>query len=331
MKLHDNTSNLEPCGESSKRGGATEAECRTSISAQLPLHIERLRAAGYAPSTIRRYADLLRDFDSFLVSVNIIDLRAVKREDVEAFKLALRRRKLSQSSQAQALQAVTKLFDDLAERGLLLLNPAADIKRVARTDRLPRRVPTKAQVVRLLKAVNTSVRPGIRDRAIIEVLYGCLLRVGELVDLAVHDVDLDHQLLRIARTKTRRGRVVPLGGAAHRWLKEYLEKVRPWWARRAPDERAVFLSNRSEAMTGELVRQNLYRLSLEANIKRVSPHALRHAGATHMLAAGADMRHVQKLLGHRHLSSTQLYTHVAPTEVKATHRRTHPREQELEL
>jgi site-specific recombinase XerD len=328
VKGHDNHSSLVTSAERSIEGGPS-VERRIRIADQAPKHREQLRAQGYAPSTIRRYADLLRDFERFLESEGIEDLREVRREHVEGFKLVLRRRKYSQSSQAQALQAVSKLFDDLCERGLLLLNPTDGVERVQRTDRMPRNVPSVADVRRLLAAVNTSLRTGIRDRAVIEVLYGSLLRVGELVALQVHDVDLDHRLLRIERSKTRRGRVVPIGAVAQRWLREYLDKVRPWWAKRAPNERTVFLTNRAEAMNPNAIRQSLLGLCNTAKLGRISPHALRHAGATHMLAAGADIRHVQKLLGHQHLASTQVYTHVAPTEVKATHARTHPREREL--
>ena len=328
-----NLSNLVRSGERTKEGGATAAG-RRCIAELLPQHADLLRARGYAPSTIRRYLDLLRDFDRYLERQGLDaareDLRGVTREHAEGFVSELRKRRLSDSSRAQALQAVSRLFDDLCERGLLLVNPTAGIKRTTRRRKM-RRVPTRAQVRRLLAAANTSLRTGIRDRALLEVLYGSALRVGELVDLTVHDVDLDHRLVRIEKTKSRRGRVVPLTAEAVQWLREYLTKVRPGWSKREPTERRLFLNNRSEPMSREVVRQSILRLCKQASLSRLSPHALRHAAATHMLAAGADIRHVQVLLGHKDLVTTQRYTRVLPAEVKATHARTHPRERAEDL
>lgn len=285
-----------------------------------------LRSRGYAPATITMYRWHLTTFDSFLKAIGVEDLRGVTREHVEAFHASFRKRKLSSSTQAQAVQAVGRMFGDLIDRGLLLVDPTAGVKRLRRRQQLPRHVPSRTVVSRLLGAANTSLRTGVRDRAILETLYGSALRIGELCALTVHDVDLDNRLIRITRGKGNKGRVVPMGDACRSWLREYLDKVRPWWAKRGPQERALFLTNRAEQINRNAVRQAIFNLCEQAGIKRISPHALRHAAATHMIAAGANIVHVQKLLGHAHLSATQIYTRVAPMEIKATHRQTHPRE-----
>lgn len=313
----ENTTPQEKSGPTSSHIDSADA------IAQLRL---RLRARGYAPSTITQYTGHLRAFVKHLKAHGITDLRAVLKTHVESYKAHLRSSHLSGSTQAQTLQAVSRLFEDLVERGLLLLNPTAGVQRLTRKPSLPRRVPTPKQVQKLLAQPDANTRTGVRDLALLEVLYGCALRVGELVALDVHDIDIDNALVRIQRGKGRKGRVLPLGSAAMHTLQRYLKAARPHWAKRAPKEPALFLSHHAERITTGNVRQMLLKYSGQAGLKRISPHALRHAAATHMVQAGANLRHVQKLLGHASLTSTQIYTRVVPKDVKATHEQTHPRE-----
>lgn len=317
------TSSREPVRERAARGGGVR---RIELAAQVELMKERLRVRGYAAATIGVYVDRLRDFGRYLDGAGVLDLRAVLRAHVEDYRAALAARHLSSSTRAHSMQAVARLFDDLVERGLLLLNPTASVRRLVRKPAPPRRVPTVRQMQRLLDAPDTTTRTGIRDRSIVEVLYGSALRAGELVALTVHEVDLEHRVLCITSGKGKKGRVVPLSSPAVRCLREYLIKARSHWARRWPSETALYLTNRGDPMDTGALRQMLLGLCLAAKLRRIGPHAIRHAAATHMLAAGADLRHVQKLLGHARLSTTQVYTRVAPAELKATHRRTHPRE-----
>ncbi len=321
----DNLEVFEKRKAPTKKDAQNESHIR--IADQLDEVVRRFRARGYSPKTIKHYSGSLCDFERYMQVQGLDDLRAVLQSHVEGYKADLRRRKLSSSTQAQRLQAVSRLFEDLNDRGLLLLNPAASVQRISRRNELPKRVPTEKEMERLFAAANTSLRTGIRDRAILEVLYGSLLRASELCSLTVHDVDFDNRLLRVTKGKGSKGRMLPIGSAEHRWLEEYLSKIRPWWAKRAPKEHGLFLTNRAEPMNPAALRQMLLNLCNQAKLKRIGPHAIRHAAATHMVAAGADIRHVQKLLGHAHLITTQIYTKVMPTEVKATHERTHPREQ----
>jgi integrase/recombinase XerD len=212
--------NLEARGErKAPQRKDSSNESRICIADHLEEAITRLRARGYAPSTLEHYAGSLRDFYRYLDGEGVQDLRAVTEAHVEGYEAALRRRKLSSSTRAQRLQAVSRLFEDLIDRGLLLLNPAAWVQRISREDKLPRRVPTERQMQRLLAAANTSLRTGIRDRAILEVLYGSLLRVRELCSLTVYDIDLDNRLVRLRKGKGRKARTLPMGKAEHRWLR----------------------------------------------------------------------------------------------------------------
>ena len=133
-------------------------------------------------------------------------------------------------------------------------------------------------------------------------------------------------MLYIRKGKGKKQRVVPLGKNARKYLKEYLEKIRPWYAKKNPKERKLFLNQSGLAMTASNLRVNLRKYRDCAGIKKpVSPHTFRRSCATHLLQNGADIRYIQKLLGHRHLKTTQAYTKVMPVEVKQTHNKTHPK------
>ena len=184
---------------------------------------------------------------------------------------------------------------------------------------------TAAEVRRLLKQPNLSLRTGIRDRAMMEVLYSCGIRLDELLNLEVYHVDFKDKVLYIRKGKGKKQRVVPLGKNARKYLKEYLEKIRPWYGRKNPKERKLFLNQSGLAMTPANIYQNLRKYRDGAGIKKsASPHTFRRTCATHLLQNGADIRYIQKLLGHRHLKTTQVYTKVMPVEIKQTHNNTHP-------
>jgi integrase/recombinase XerD len=267
----------------------------------------------------------LRDFERYLDLYAVDDVRAVTPRHIDSYAAQLVRRGLSTSTRSQSLRAVDRLFADLVDRGVLLSAPTSRIEIPPRRVVLPTRVPSEREMRQLLAAPDTRRNTGVRDRAMLEVLYGSALRIGELCELILDDVDLTARVLRVLG-KGNRERVVPLSDAAASWLHEYLTVVRPRWTHRRPLERALFLSNRGTPLSTNAARQAIWNLCRKARLARISPHAIRHAAATHMVAAGADVRHVQKLLGHEAISSTQIYTRVVPTDVKATHERTHPRE-----
>jgi integrase/recombinase XerD len=207
----------------------------------------------------------------------------------------------------------------------LLINPTEGLVETCRTNRKIGTVLTVKEVKALLKQPNLSLKTGIRDRAIVEVFYSTAIRLDELISLEIYHADLADKVIFIRKGKGSRQRVVPLGKTAVKYLREYLEKIRPYYAKRRPKQRRLFVNHFGLAMTPGGVRQMLRKYRLEAGIEKpVSPHTMRRTCATHMLAAGADIRHVQKLLGHKQLKTTQAYTKVMPIEVKQTHNRTHP-------
>jgi integrase/recombinase XerD len=158
-----------------------------------------------------------------------------------------------------------------------------------------------------------------------EVLYATAIRLDELLNLEIYHADLKDKTLYIRKGKGKKQRVVPLGKATTGWLRQYLKKIRPGHAKKHPRQRRLFVNHSGRAMTEESVRAALRKYRIKAGItKPVSPHVFRRSCATHLLQQGADIRYIQKLLGHRSLKTTQAYTKVMPVDVKQTHNRTHP-------
>jgi site-specific recombinase XerD len=294
--------------------------------------IAALRLGKYSPGTVDSYADQLKRFGAWLEQQAIDDLRRLTRAHIDEYQRHVRAEPIGVESKSLRLRAVRRLFEHLAADGQLVFNPAEHVVTMRRRERLPRPVLTVKEVERLLAAPNTSLPLGIRDRALLEVLYATGIRVGELEQATVHHVDLALATLQVRHAKGGRPRVVPLGANATRWLKEYLTEVRPRLVRRRPFERTLFVvqgGRRPLAQTQ--LRALLQGYRKQAKLKKaVTPHLLRHTCATHLMAAGADIRAIQELLGHLRLDSTALYTRVAPTEVKHTHAQTHPRERAQE-
>jgi len=284
-----------------------------------------LKSCGYAARTVDSYRDNLAPFVAYLETCGIDDLRKVTTQIIETYQHQVMATKLAAESKALRLRPVKRLFEYLVGSHKLLINPAEGIVETSRKNRRIGPVLSLDEVQKLLAQPNLSLRPHIRNRAVMEVLYATGMRIDELVSLEVYHVDLADKVIFIRKAKGRKQRVVPLSAPAVKFLREYLEKIRPWWAKKSPKQRTLLLNHFGAAMTGNNVRTFMRRYRLAAGItKPVSPHTLRRTCATHMLAAGADIRYVQELLGHKRLRTTQSYTKVMPVEVKQTHNQTHP-------
>ena len=224
---------------------------------------------------------------------------------------------------ARRLAAWRHFYRYQLREGQLQADPTAQIVSPKAGRKLPG-ILTEAEVDRLLAAPDSSSALGIRDRAMLEVLYASGLRVSELVTLTLGQVNLNSGYLRISG-KGGKERLVPLGEQAMASLSKYLQLVRPLWLQ----DRAcadLFITQRGQAMTRQAFWYLIKRYALQAGIgKPLSPHTLRHAFATHLLDHGADLRAVQLLLGHSDLSTTQIYTHIARARLKELHARHHPR------
>jgi integrase/recombinase XerD len=238
-------------------------------------------------------------------------------------------KRLSVGTQANRLAAVRKFFSWLLSEQQIAYNPATTLQLPKQPQRLPRGVLTKSEARRLIEATPTSKPRDIRDRAILETLYATGIRRAELLALTIYDADLQTATLRIEHGKGNTKRVVPLTQSAIAALKLYLEEARSLFAHEAGQVR-LFVSSRSG---GPLDDDDIVRIvakgAVRAGIrKHVTPHTLRHTCATHLLKGRADIRQIQKLLGHRRLSSTEVYTRVELTDLHEVIARCHPREKQ---
>ena len=288
-----------------------------------------LKVRGYAPKTIEAYQYGLKCFVSFLNKREVTDIRQVNDRIMQDYQAKVMGLPKAAETRAIRIRAVKRLFEHLTDTHRLLINPAEGIKETGRKKRTIGRVLTRQEIKLLFDQPNLSLNAQIRDRAVMEVLYSTGIRSNELLNLHIYDVDTRDNVLYIRKGKGKRQRVVPLGKSAVHYLKEYLEHIRPKHARRNPRERKLFLTVEGRPLTWGSLRVSLDSYRRKAGIKEpVGLHAFRRSCATHMLQQGADIRYIQKLLGHKYLKTTQQYTKVMPVEIKNTHTRTHPNTQE---
>jgi integrase/recombinase XerC len=224
------------------------------------------------------------------------------------------------STVARRLACLRSFFRFLRRTGVVLTDPSAGLRNPKQPRRLPRLLRVD-EIIRLLDAIPGDTPPSVRDRTMLETLYGGGLRVSELVGLNVDDFDFDQELVKV-RGKGRRERLCPIGEMAVQWAKRYIPLRTPKLAH----EKAMFLNQRGSRLSSRSVGRLLEAHLLQAGlVNAASPHTLRHSFATHLLDRGADLRSVQELLGHRKLTSTQIYTHVTQERLLDIYHQTHPR------
>jgi integrase/recombinase XerD len=281
---------------------------------------------GASPNTLSAYGRDLAEYAAFLEERSVSGPDEVSREDVTAFIGTLRARGLAPSSIERKVAAVKGFHRFLVREGLTQNHPTARIP----LPKVPERLPDVISIEdadRLLAQPFPDGPAGLRDRAILETLYGCGLRVSELVGLDVADVDLEGGFLRVLG-KGNKERGVPIAGMASHAVDAYLKRGRPFLRpSRAISSGAssVFLNTRG----GRLSRQAVFRMVRtyggRVGLEGLHPHTLRHSFATHLLEGGADLRALQEMLGHADISTTQVYTHVDRRHVREEYLSTHPR------
>jgi integrase/recombinase XerD len=250
------------------------------------------------------------------------DLVAADATAISAVLVELSRSGLGARSQARLLSSLRGLFRYLKDEGVTPVDPTQLVLSPKLTRKLPSLL-TRDEVMRLLQAPDPSGARGVRDAAMLQVMYAAGLRVSELVGLELGDVDLRASYVRVLG-KGKKRRLVPLARPACAALERYVREVRVGWAR--PGERCVFLTARRKGMTRQAFWKLIKQYAAAAGIrKRMTPHMLRHSFATHLLQGGADLRAVQTMLGHADVSTTQIYTHVTGDHLRAMHARCHPR------
>ena len=283
-------------------------------------HMANERQAS--PHTLRCYEDDLNQFATYLAEAGGVDAdpAAVDARRLRSYAAWLGTRGYAASTVARRLASLRSFFRYQRRQGVVGVDPAGGLRNPKQPKRLPKLLGVD-EVARFLNAIPTATPLGLRDRAMFEVLYGGGLRVGELVGLDLDDLDLEQGLVRV-RGKGRRERLGPIGAVASAWVGRWLTSRRP--ARGA--EKAIFINHRGTRLStrsvGRLLEEYLLSLGLDPTS---SPHTLRHSFATHLLDRGADLRSVQELLGHRSLTTTQIYTHVTGERLLDAYQDAHPR------
>jgi integrase/recombinase XerD len=276
---------------------------------------------GLAPNTLLSYSRDLRKLLDFLKR-NRLSWTSAGEDVLVRFVHQESRAGLSARSMARLISALKSFFRFSVLSGFVKANPAARLSTPSTWLALPRTL-TVDEVGALLGAPDEKEPLGLRDRAMLEVLYGAGLRVSELVTLKPEEVNLDDGFL-ICRGKGGKERIVPLGRAACALVRRYLAEVRPLFAKGAPPP--LFLTRRGKGFTRQGFWKALRQYAAKAGLAgKISPHILRHSFATHLLERGADLRAVQIMLGHSQITTTQIYTHVSRERLRRVYDRFHPR------
>lgn len=284
------------------------------------LRVER----GSSPRTIEAYATDLADYSLFLEEAGITQVGRIDRDAIVAYEADLVERGYAVTSIDRHISALKSFHKFCVRDGYAKANPASTVRLPHPPERLPD-VLSIEQVNAVLDHAADTDPLGLRNRALLEVLYGCGLRVSECVGLDLGDCSFDQGFLRIVG-KGDKERIAPIGGCAQRALSIYLEQGRPELVKpKAKPTSAVFLNIRG----GRLSRQSIFKVVVSAGqaagIENLHPHTLRHSFATHMLAGGANLRIIQEILGHSDISTTQIYTHVNRAHIQEEYMSAHPR------
>ena len=276
---------------------------------------------GLSKNTLESYRTDLSQFSAWLTKQGK-QLMAANQADIQQY-LAVKFPRSKPRSIGRLIASMRRFYRYCQRENLIQIDPTLQIE----SPKLPRSLPkslNEQEVEDLLKAPNTSEPIGLRDRAMLELLYASGLRVSELVTVKVNEVSTQDGVVRVTG-KGSKTRLVPMGEEAADWITKYLKEARPEILQKRLCD-ALFVTNRAEAMTRQAFWHLIKRYASQAGIhKHISPHVLRHAFATHLLNHGADLRVVQMLLGHSDISTTQIYTHVARERLKQLHSAHHPR------
>ena len=295
----------------------------TAVAADYPalpdflayLTVER----GLAVNTREAYR---RDLEAFLTFLHGKPLTAVDKETLLQYLTTKKQHNSSPATMSRLLSSLRSFFHFLSAEGMIRENPTL----VLESPSLPHKLPpilSPDEARRLVEQPDSHSPAGIRDRAMLELLYGSGVRISEAVSADLHDFDFESGVFRCFG-KGSKERLLPLGAQEKYWLTRYRDEVRPVWRTGAGD--AFFLTPGGGRITRQAVWQQVKRYARLAGIaKRLSPHLLRHSFATHMLENGADLRMVQELLGHADISTTQIYTHVNINRLRELYDRAHPR------
>jgi tyrosine recombinase XerC len=286
---------------------------------------------NYSINTIISYNnDLLQLYDYLLEEYKIFNTYNIKKIDhktIRRYIIYLKNRKYSRRTIARKVSTVRSFFKFLYRKSIININPTLNLI----VPKINKKLPCFLYLEEVNKLIETPLRNnpfGLRDRAILEILYGTGIRVGELVNLDVDDIDLYEKTMKVFG-KGSKERILPLGKPSIKAIREYLNS-RIIFIKKNPkkiyDNNALFLNRFGGRLTARSIRRHINKYMRIADLnKKISPHVLRHSFATHLLGGGADLRSVQELLGHKSLSTTQIYTHITKERLKIVYQKSHLR------
>jgi integrase/recombinase XerD len=298
-------------------------------------YLKHLQTLGRSHYTIKNTRSALRGLLVFLEELHITAVEDLQSDVLEeyqqdlAFRVTAKGKLLALRTQGQKMMTVKSFTKFLKDKDCLIHDPGARLKLPRKPKRLPKLILSTRDVKKLIEAPDTHTNRGYRNRIIIEILYDTAIRRSELAEIKINDLDLNAGFIRI-QGKGDKDRVVPLSERVRELMRNYLLAIRPCLIH--DDDDGYLLLNRwGKKMDPNAVWAVVKRCTYLASLrKNVSTHTLRHTCATHMLKNGAPVRHLQEMLGHESLESTQLYTHVTINDLKEIHRKYHPSEQVAE-
>lgn len=279
---------------------------------------------GASLNTLEAYSRDLQRYVHFMLGAGIRDVAGITPDHIISFLWELRKSGLKASSVNRTLAALRGFHKYLVREGRMTENPVANIELAKTWMRLPDTL-SREEMERLLEQPSCDNPQGLRDRAMMELMYATGIRVSEAVSLTINDINWQVGYL-VTMGKGRKERIIPIGRVALRILNQYVETARPRLLRQGTGGVVLFPGRTGQGFTRQGFWKTIRKYAIKAGIrKKVYPHTFRHSFATHLLEGGADLRSVQVLLGHADISTTQIYTHVTGARLKEIHRKYHPR------
>jgi len=278
---------------------------------------------GLSSNTLSAYKRDLLFFKEYLKERGIGSLTSIKKEDIHNFMLKQKESNLSSNSISRRLSALKAFYRFLLRERLISFDPTETIESPKIWKKIPQTLNIE-EIEKIILQPNLKTKIGIRDRAILDTLYATGMRVSEIVNLKLDDVNLEMGFLRCVG-KGNKERIIPLGKYATEAIKRYLKETRNYLLGKK-DSDLLFISRLGKKISRQALWKMIKKYARMAKIKKpVRPHIIRHSFATHLLERGADLRSVQELLGHSDISTTQIYTHIDHNRLKLIHKKFHPR------
>ena len=283
---------------------------------------------NYSKHTVLSYeTDLMQFFNYLMKSIKNVTIREISHLTLRKYVVNLKENKYSRKSIARKTSTIRSFFKYLLKERLIDSNPSLNLI----TPKIDKKLPNFLyiqEINKLIDSIESEKPQGIRDKTIIEMLYGTGMRVSEMINININDIDLDEQIVRVFG-KGSKERILPLSNPCMEAIKNYLVIRKKYYMKknsRLNDNKALLLNR----FGGKLTTRSICRIinkymEMSGLNKKISPHVLRHTFATHLLGGGADLRSVQELLGHESLSTTQIYTHITKERLKSVYLKSHPR------